>query len=181
MKKLVLIVAIVFGLSLSFAGLTWSLTINSGAIDVGIKDTLLFSSLLSNSGNQTEINWVNSVLGTSFTEQDKYDTIANDWTKVDNTQDIWALDLKDSPLYFLIKIGTGDKVSNTHYLYWNNDKFDWAVVALSDFQIQKVMNIGRFSHVGEFGSQQVPEPSTLLLLGGGLLGLALYGRKRFGK
>lgn len=29
--------------------------------------------------------------------------------------------------------------------------------------------------------KKVPEPNTLLLLGGGLLGLALYGRKRFGK
>jgi hypothetical protein len=35
------------------------------------------------------------------------------------------------------------------------------------------------SHISFFGTQGVPEPATLLLLGSGLVGLAMFGRKRF--
>src|SRR3990170_3647402 len=107
-----------------FYGSAWSLTINSGGTDVGSQDTLLYEALLANSGDQTEIGWVNSVLGTSFTVQDKYDTDAGDWTRVDNdTLGIWALDLNDDPLYFLVKIGTGNLGPGVadHYLFGNND------------------------------------------------------------
>jgi len=37
------------------------------------------------------------------------------------------------------------------------------------------------SHIQFFGPQSVPEPATMLLLGSGLLGLALFGRQRFKK
>ncbi|MCJ7540147.1 MAG: PEP-CTERM sorting domain-containing protein [Desulfobacterales bacterium] len=37
------------------------------------------------------------------------------------------------------------------------------------------------SHVIYFGPQGVPEPAIMLLLGSGILGLALFGRQRFKK
>jgi hypothetical protein len=38
---------------------------------------------------------------------------------------------------------------------------------------------GAISHVTLYGTQAVPEPATMLLLGVGLIGLAGYSRKRF--
>jgi len=38
-----------------------------------------------------------------------------------------------------------------------------------------------FSHDAQSNGHSVPEPSALLLLGSGLLGLALYNRRRFKK
>jgi len=181
MKRHLLTILVLFGL-LAFANAGWSLTINSGAIDVGAKDLFRDSALLPNSGDQTEINWVNSVLGTSFTTMDKYDVEAPNWTAVDSSPGIWALDLKDDPMYILVKIGTGSLPQGTHdhYLFENLAEFGWAVIAFSDLNISDI-NVSRISHVGEFGTTPVPEPSTMFLLGSGLLGLVGYGRKKFFK
>jgi len=43
------------------------------------------------------------------------------------------------------------------------------------------MNVGKFSHVVEIDSNPVPEPGTIILLGAGLLGLAIFGKRRMNK
>jgi hypothetical protein len=49
-------------------------------------------------------------------------------------------------------------------------ELDYAVI---DIEGAGFANIGKISHIAA-----IPEPSTLILLGGGLLGLAVYGRRR---
>ena len=178
MKRYLLVALVICGL-LAFASTGWSLTM----ADVGSQDTLFNNTTaiadLPNSGTQTELDWVNSVLGTSFTADVVTITTAADWTAVDGTN-FWAFSLQTDPAYFFIKTGAkpGDP---DHFLFTNNDSLDWAVIALSDLNIESVTNVGKISHVGEVGGTSVPEPGMLMLFGTGLLGLGIFGRKKFGK
>ena len=185
MKKYLLVTVVLFSL-LAFISPVWSYTIYGGTTDVGSLDLFLDSSLLTNSGDQTEIDWVNSVLATIFTTDDltKDDDYSdNPWILVDGESDIYASELQDDPEYFFIKIGNGNLPAGTHdhYLYQNVEEFSYAVVDLSVISSSNSMNVGRFSHTGEVGGVPVPEPATMLLLGSGLIGLAVLGRSRFRK
>ena len=87
------------------------------------------------------------------------------------------------PDTYLIKVGGGAGADYTHYLYHNNAETNWAYLNLSDFNLHQdlydsgegvsLTNIGMISHI-----RYVPEPSTLTLLGAGLLGLGLLRRKK---
>lgn len=125
-----------------------------------------------------------------------------------NGGDTWALDLVTDGGYFYIKTGNiqfvdaaGNNASLAddlsvpeHFLYTNNTSSNWAVVSFGD--IVNLMNaflvynnqegitvksfdIDKFSHLGELGSTPVPEPTSMLLFGAGIAGLAgLRGRRR---
>lgn len=128
-----------------------ALTINSGAMEVGSIDTLLTSTISPNSGEEAEVNWVNGVLGTTYTVanyfKDDFDWddpgFVNPWKTVDGSNnDGWAYDLLSDGGYFLIKTGnfkvvdsTGKKVQGVTlpdtFLYQNDPSEDWAVVSLS--------------------------------------------------
>jgi hypothetical protein len=166
---------------LTFGSSAWSLTINNGATDVGLQDTYFANSAadLPNSGDQTELNWANGVLGANFTlPLVKTITTANDWFPVDNNSGLYAFKLQDDPTYFFIKTGAAPNTPD-HFLFTNNTDLDWAVIALSD--LNSAANSGKISHVGELGGTSVPEPSMLMLFCSGLLGLGLFGRKKFRK
>ncbi|WNO09879.1 PEP-CTERM sorting domain-containing protein [Teredinibacter sp. KSP-S5-2] len=154
----------------------WSLAIT----DVGGVDRFIASSDLRNSGSATEEAWVESILDFDVTFNTSYDSNGSDWTLLDGMSDVYAASINTASDYFLIKLGTGGTSLQSHYLFENIGDLDWAVVDFSaagiDFSIKNI-SIDRMSHVGEFSSVSVPEPSSIFLIGLGLLGL-IAQRKR---
>ena len=175
-------------------------TISNGATDVGSLDTFLTSAIVK-SGDQAELDWVNGYLNTSYTYMVKYNSenmLSEDtdtfvpgiwnWRYVDGSSTVVAQDLQGTPEYFFIKTGNitpDDKKDTTpdHFLFKNDANLNWAVVDLSRFgNVYELSGVGVLSHVGEFGgTTSVPEPATLMLLGAGLLGFAVYGKRRMNK
>jgi len=178
MKKIMLIGLL--AVILMFPVASWSLTIGDPAVDIGGVDLLIASADLGNSGDEGEVAWVNSVLGTAFTIGDmtKTDIVEMMWVVTNEDDSVYAMDFVSSnPLYFFIKVGAGrNDLPYTHHLYTNFESLQFAVVDL-DQAGYEIKNIGKFSHIGEFPGTQVPEPVSLILLGLGLIGLAGIKRK----
>ncbi len=104
------------------AGSAMALSIVGGTYDgtdVGAIDTIFMSTYLANSGEQTELDWVNTVLGLSeenmYTSFIKDENLGEDWSNVASPDQsvtasnsgIWAYALASEPApeYFLIKTG----------------------------------------------------------------------------
>jgi len=85
--------------------------------------------------------------------------------------------------WFFIKIGTGSLPDGTHdhWLYNNLTELGYAAVDLSIISSAQIMNVTKISHTGQGPGAPVPEPATMLLLGSGLIGLGVFGRKKFFK
>ena len=141
-----------------------------------------------------ELAWLESELASRvvFPEANKYNTTGR-WAGVNG---YYALELKSMPEYFYIKIGTGGTgINSDHFPYRNDPESNWAVIdpkewlnplynidsaqfSLQDGLSRKIDTV-RISHLGEISP--VAEPSTLFLIGAGLLGLAGWGRRKFKK
>jgi hypothetical protein len=173
----------------------WSLAVydpDLGLTYVGDPDSLvpggaIMQSQMPNSGDQSEIDWINSVLGTSYTVDNlsKIDTPEGaGWLQTfddDGLNEIdftFAYNFGAEPEYFLVK--TGNLNSNVGDYRWflfsnNNELYDWGVINLQGYNL---LEIGKLSHLDTVGGAPVPEPATLLLIGSGLLGLAGFRKQR---
>ncbi|MFZ4858812.1 MAG: PEP-CTERM sorting domain-containing protein [Desulfuromonadaceae bacterium] len=196
------IIALLAGAMLMMAVNASAYTI--GSTDIGLADTIVGRTDLPNSGSQNEVDWVNGLLSPAGTfviaDLTKYtDTHAleiggvnqsptpGNWNWILVTGSIYAMELYGAPEYFYIKTGNL-KLGNPnpeHFLFHNTSGTDWAVVDLSEMNSNAAdINIGKFSHLGELGGNTppvVPEPGTMVLLGFGMLGLAVYGKRRMNR
>jgi hypothetical protein len=150
-----------------------SVAVSASALTMyGSVDTLKASDYLSPSSNAAEREFIEDNSDFVVPYYSTSDTVEGDWTNIEGT--LWAYDFGTfAPDYFLIK--TGNLKLNPAldtFLYKNVASRQYAVIDFADFGTE--MNAGKISHIGA----PVPEPSTILLLGSGLLGLGWYGRKR---
>jgi PEP-CTERM motif len=124
-------------------------------------------------GDAGEIAWVNDETDESYASLNKEEPVP--WYNTD-TAGVIAFQLTEEFEYFLIKN------AQLRVLLWNVDNLGFGVVDLAsingNINLGDDMQISHVSGFGEAGTVRVPEPASLTLLGGVLIGLATLRRRR---
>jgi hypothetical protein len=159
-------------------------TVGSPATNVGEVDELLDQATLADSGDATELAWVQSVLGEDASIVSKTDTTSSNWEQSNESTNVYAYDFGDgqAPADYFIKVGVGNNDNtDTHYLFKNLNSLRYAVVDLlnSFGEGMTLKNIGKVSHIGPVDpGSEVPLPAAAWLFGSGLLGFVGLSRRR---
>lgn len=167
---------LLLGSCLALSSTAWSIPLTA----VGGRDTLIGQTTLPNSGAQTEIRWVEGVLGVSLDnfEYTQTSVDASSWTAVDDQTGVFALELAAPTDWFLIKIGNNSGSPDTHFLFDNSNLFAVIDLVSMGFSQRNISNIGKISHIAAGPAvTTVPESNSLALIGLGVLGLTLLRRR----
>ena len=164
-------------------------SLQSGSAGSGNQiDQILAYTLLGNSGDATEIDWMTTTLdhlGVSYDpissiQKLEFDTDADSdsyWKTDDSSSGVYTGDLDSGASHYLIKIGQGN-VSYVTFLYKNLEDLFLASIDLgwledfSGFTEDKNFDIYRISHVSA-----VPVPATFWLFGTALVGFIGISRR----
>lgn len=117
---------------------------------------------LFNSSIAAEETWLNALTGSTVDLVYKDENSSDGWTPPAD----WT--------YAVLKYGNGQKPNG--YEHWAIMDDGDGILELGDVNL----TYHALSHIS-YDSSPVPEPTTMLLLGGGLVGLAGFGRKKFKK
>ena len=170
--------------------------------DVGSIDSLYGYGRPANSGESTEISFVNALTGEAYASSDfnKFcDSSGACGGMLLNTSEagVYAIYLATAPEFFMVKTGAGSSLSQTgtyactagkpgggnceHFLFENLGNTSFLVFSMTEMGFGKNA-IGKISHIDSFGTAttNVPEPGILGMfgLGIGVIGLFLGLRRR---
>ncbi len=184
LKALVIIAVISVGAVQSASAASLSLF---DGTSVGSVDAIYASAKLKNSGEKTELAWVQSFFVDEIAFDGKLSAGDMSWLDVyeggSKSTDVFAMGIDDSVEFYLVKTGNGSSLagSPTHFLFDNAESSSWAVInlALMGFNTSKV-SISKISHVTNFASVAVvPVPAAFWLFGSALFGsLVMFRRRR---
>jgi hypothetical protein len=171
--------------------------------DAGSVDSLIGYGRTSSDDLSTELGFLNYFAGTNYSVASS-EKICNSSAECDaiifgtDSVGAYAIGLPDDPAYYLVKTGAGSGLSRSaspygcngsdqsggndcdHFVFQNLASLDWGVFNFASMGFSgSIKSIQKIGHIDQFGGDptSVPEPGTISLLGGGLLGFAMLRRR----